>query len=65
MATIFGFGEEVAVINNELLRLAVEEQAPAAIQVYGPDSGAKDSDVQSLRLDLRRTLYTLCAYPVC
>eukprot|EP00730_Choanoeca_flexa_P015410 TRINITY_DN7071_c0_g2_i1.p1 TRINITY_DN7071_c0_g2~~TRINITY_DN7071_c0_g2_i1.p1 ORF type:complete len:540 (+),score=114.86 TRINITY_DN7071_c0_g2_i1:14-1633(+) len=56
MATIFGFGEEVAVINNELLKAAVEEQAPEAVQVYGPESGAKDGDVKELRLDLRKIL---------
>jgi hypothetical protein len=53
MAAPFGFGEEVAVINDELLRAAVQEQAPEAARVYGQEAGATDMDVLMLRLDFR------------
>ena len=52
MATLFGFGEEVAVINKEILRKAIQDQAPEAQKKYGANSGAKDQDLQMLRLDL-------------
>lgn len=52
MASVLGFGEEIAVISNELLQNAIEEQAPEAQKAYGQQSGAKDADVLMLRLDL-------------
>ena len=48
---------EIAVINDELLRQCVEEQAPEAVKAYGQQqSGASDSDVLLLRLDFRSAL---------
>lgn len=45
---------EIAVINDELLRQSVEEQAPEAIKAYGQQqSGAGDADVMLLRLDFK------------
>lgn len=52
MASVLGFGEQVAVINNDLLSKAINEQAPEAQKKYGQASGARDADVMMLRLDL-------------
>lgn len=53
MSAPFGFGEEVAVLNDELLRKAVAEQAPESARVYGQEAGAADKDVLMLRIDFQ------------
>lgn len=56
MAHVFGFGEKIAVINDELLNKAVTEQAPEAQKAYGQDVDASEKDIVMLRLDLSKIL---------
>lgn len=56
MSMPFGFGEKVAVLSDDLIKKSIEEQAPEHIRVYKGNSGAKDKDVLSLRLDFQKIL---------
>ena len=59
MSMPFGFGEKVAVLSDDLIKKSIEEQAPEHIRVYKGNSGAKDKDVLSLRLDFQSQCSTL------
>lgn len=47
---------EISVISDELLQLALLEQAPVTAKVYGKESGMRDNDLRALRLDFRQIL---------
>eukprot|EP00049_Salpingoeca_infusionum_P019458 m.361962 g.361962 ORF g.361962 m.361962 type:complete len:521 (-) comp20024_c0_seq1:195-1757(-) len=55
MSVPFGFGEEVAVISDELVTSLLAEQATDSIKAYN-DAGDEDQDVTTLKLDFQRIL---------
>ncbi len=47
------FGEEVAVLSDDLLHKLIGLQAPEAVKAYGKQAGADDRDVLYLRVDFQ------------
>ncbi len=48
-----GFGEEIQVMSDDLLKKLVTSQAPEAIRAYGNTAGSEDKDVLYLRVDFQ------------
>lgn len=50
------FGEEVAVLSDELLQRLITSQAPEAVRAYGKAAGSEDKDVLYIRIDFQSIL---------